>query len=398
MTLTRTLVLALFVALVLAPPAPAQLLGKLLNPDVTVTLEHPPDLGLTVSRVAFPPAHGDCSTEFVNTLIEDFVGQGVEVIDRHHLETILQEHDFALSQYVDRSTAAELGRILGPSALVLVDVTRCATEPRRTYKNYQTRDGTRRIYYATVKGYFKASVQIADLETGRIFRARTVAAESQLQNESGSGYPEYPSEYRVRDNFLRDARSQVFRLLFPWKERKTLTFFNDDRCNLKEAFQLLKIGDVQGTAARSKQNLEECKTNPKAKKKNLAHAYYNVGMTHMIQGNHEEALDYFRQGYQIKSGSIFREAIAECQKAQRLTQELQQYETAMEIAMEEEAATNGGGLTERSAAPPTEKSDGSAGPSSSIEDRLEKLKSLLDKGLITEEEFQEKRAEILADL
>lgn len=396
--MTRTPVLALLATLVVVPPATAQFLGKLLNPGVTVTLEHPPDLGLTFSRVAFPAAHGTCSTEFVNALIEDFVDQGVEVIDRHHLEMILDEHDFALTHYVDRNTAAELGQILGPSALVLVDITRCATEWNRTYKDYETEDGWQRQFYATVKGYFKASVQIADLETGRIFRARTVLAQSELRNESDSGYPEYPSEYAVRDKFLRDARFQVFRLLFPWTETKTLTFFNDDRCNLKEAYQLLKIGDVQATAARSLQNLERCKSDRKAKEKNLAHAYYNVGMTHLIQGNHEDAQTYFRQGYQIKPGSIFQEAITECQRAQRLTEELQQYETAMEIAMENKAAAAEDRLAERSEEPSTESAEALNGSSPSIEDRLAKLKSLLAKGLITETEYQEKRAEILADL
>ena len=396
--MTKTLVLALLATLLFVPPAAAQFLGRLLNPEVTVTLEHPPDLGLTFSRVAFPAAHGTCSTEFVNALIEDFIDQGVEVIDRHHLEMILDEHDFALSHYVDRTTAAELGQILGPSALVLVDVTRCATEWNHTYKDYETEDGWRRHFYATVNGYFKASVQIADLETGRIFRARTVAADAELQNESDSGYPEYPSEYTVRDRFLQDAQFQVFRLLFPWEEKRSLTFFNDDRCNLKDAFQLLKIGDIEGTAARSLQNLERCKSDPKAKTKNLAHAYYNVGMTYMIQGSHEEAQSYFRQGYQLKPGSIFEEAINECQRAQQLAQELQEYETAMEIAIEDEAAVKESRLSERSLDLPTEEPETSASSSRSIEDRLTKLRDLLDKGLITESEYQAKRAEILEGL
>jgi tetratricopeptide (TPR) repeat protein len=394
----RTLTLALLATLLFAPPATAQLMARLLNPQVTVTLDHPPDLGLNFSRVAFPAAHGTCSTEFVNALIEDFLDQGIEVIDRHHLQRILEEHDFALSHYVDRNTAVELGQILGPSALVLVDVTRCATELSSSYKDYPTNDGSQRHYYATVRGYFKASVQIADLQTGRIFRARTVSAEAQLRNESESGYPEYPSEFAVRDDFLRDARLQVFRLLFPWTEKKTLTFFNDDRCNLKDAYRLLKIGDIQGTAARSLQNLEQCKSDRKAKTKNLAHAYYNVGMTHMIQGQHEEALPYFQQGYQIKPGSIFQEAMDECQRARQLAEELQEYETAMEIAMENEAAPEESNLSERSEPPSSQILEASSTSSRSIEDRLVKLRNLLDKGLITESEYQEKRAEILEGL
>lgn len=394
----RTLVLALLATLVLVPPAAAQLLGRLLNPQVTVTLEHPPDLGLTYSRIAIPAAYGACSTEFVNALIEDFVDRGVEVIDRHHLERILDEHDFALSHYVDRNTAAELGQILGPSALILVDVTRCATERDRTSKGYPTKDGYNWHFYSKIRGHFKASVQIADLQTGRIFRTRTVSAEDELQNESSSGYPEFPSEYAVRDNLLSDARFQVFRLLFPWEESKTLTFFNDDRCRLKDAFQLLKTGDFQRTTARSLQLLEGCKTDPKAKTKNLAHAYYNVGMSHMVQGHHEEALNYFQQGYQVKPGSIFEEAMDECRRAQLVAEELEEYKEAMEIAMPDVADADELHPAPRSNGLLPEGSQASSSLSGSTVDRLEKLETLLEKGLITETEYQEKRAEILADL
>ena len=102
--------------------AHAQFWERVGNPTITVPVEHPPSLNLNVDRIVFGPATGQCSEEIVHALVTDFVSNGLDVIDREYLRTILAEHDLALSGHVDQSTALEMGRMLGPSAMVAVSV------------------------------------------------------------------------------------------------------------------------------------------------------------------------------------------------------------------------------------------------------------------------------------
>ena len=59
------------VCLIATTSAHAQFWDRLTNPKVTVRMTHPPGLGLTVARVAFGPAKGDCSDELA---VEGLVG------------------------------------------------------------------------------------------------------------------------------------------------------------------------------------------------------------------------------------------------------------------------------------------------------------------------------------
>ncbi|OLC74315.1 MAG: hypothetical protein AUH78_11445 [Gemmatimonadetes bacterium 13_1_40CM_4_69_8] len=137
--------------------AQAQFFDKLSNPTTSVTLKHPPGLGLKISKIAFGPASGTCADQIVEALISDFVSQQMEVVDRQHLGAILAEHNLTTSGYVDQASAAALGKILGPSALVFVRTQRCAAQQDRFYDDTaasQYNPRTKRMYPAgpTMRG------------------------------------------------------------------------------------------------------------------------------------------------------------------------------------------------------------------------------------------------------
>ncbi len=123
--------LTLLAALAVPSLAHAQLWARLTNPTITVEIQHPPGLNISVERIAFGPARGECSNEIVQRLMDNFVSSGIEVVDRQSTDRLLDEHDFASTGYVDRATAAELGKLLGPSAMIMVEVQRCVTEQSR---------------------------------------------------------------------------------------------------------------------------------------------------------------------------------------------------------------------------------------------------------------------------
>lgn len=376
--------------------AQAQIWDRLTNPQVTVTLTHPPYLGMKVDRVAFGPIQGQCSDQFLDAVIADFVNGNVEVIDRQHLETLLAEHKLSLSGYVDKQRAAEMGKILGPSVLLFLKVLRCDTLQKKLYKDSTDfRGNAHRTHISKTEGYFKASIQSVDLTTGRVFAARTIDATPSLQNESmDSCCPEFPSEYEVQDLAQRQAVEQIHRMFFPWSETKALYFFDDKDCNLKAAFQLLRGGDQQGALELSQTNLEACRGRGDVKPKVVAHAVYNVGMASFILGHHDKALEYFAESAKLGGGNIVAETIAECRRAQQLATEMQRVEERVPIGTPSPTT-----VAAMAPSPVAPQAQAPAAPAAStVEERLKKLDDLLKKGLITKAEYDRKRAEVLKDL
>jgi len=404
--MAATVVLGLVWSGASAPPANAQFFARMANPKVEVTMTHPPGFPLHVERAAVIPEKGDdCAAEFAAAVSERFVDNGVELVDRQNLDAMFEEMDFGLSGRIDPSSAVALGKMLGPSALVTVDVQRCAVEEkslRKTLRNFKGEAYTQ--YISRTEGWFKGTIRVTDLATGRIFKTKTVEAGEREEKRGNDGPPEFPGKFAVKDAMLRKAITQVHQMFFPWTERRELYFFNDKECGLKAAYGLMKIGEIDAAAKQSEENLEQCKT-ADVKPKFLARAYYNLGMTRFLQSRFEEALDLLKTAFGIDGGNIISESIAECRRAQSLAAEMAELDDggSFEVAAKESGGQDGGtasGTQDQGAKKMlTAKIDGGhSGAGDTIAARLERLKALLDQGLISKEEYEAKRQEILKDL
>jgi len=324
-----TLILIMFISVLTVH---AQILDELFNPTISLTLKHPPELGFKVNKIAFGPASGTCADQIIEALISDFVSNQIEVVDRQNLNAILAEHNFTLSGYVDQASAAALGKILGPSALIFVKVQRCTTQQdkvnaKETYYDSKTKSNYQVIaYYSKTRAFLKASIQAVDLATGRIFAAQTFDYSPEKANKSYDGYPEAPAEFDVLDIAIQTMVRDVHRMFLPWSEQTNLIYYDDKSCNLKQSFEALQAGDFDRAFDISLHNLETCKNTPNVKDKVLGHAYYNVGMSYMIRDEYDKALDYFHEAARIRPGEIVSKAIADCQKAKELMISMQKIE------------------------------------------------------------------------
>ena len=403
----RTIAVALTVLPLFTGAAQAQFWDKLSNPKIQVQVKHPPGLGLNVKRIAFGPSRGAQADQFLDALVADFVNNGIEVIDRQHLDALLSEHDFSLSGYVNQASAAKLGEILGPTALVFVNLQRAATEQKQTYEQFRDRQGyTHRRYYSKTMGFVKGSIQTVDLATGRIFNATTFAAEPVETNSSDDQCcAEYPAEFGVLDKALAQAVAEVHRLFLPWSEAKELYFFDDKDCGLKVAFMLLKGSDVEGALRQSQAALEACRTDPKGKEKVMAHATYNVGMGFFLNGEYRKALELFAESQRIKTSDITAAAVRETATAMGLAAAIQRIEDKMVLETALGSGERAGAARAVSGTRPRPSATAAAAPGAnsvtgrgSIAERLAKLDEVFKKRLITKAEYDKKRAEILKDM
>lgn len=326
----------LFIILVPTLRANAQFFDRLSNPTISITLTHPPGLGLKINKIAFGHSWGNCSDQIIDMMISDLVGSQIDVINRSSLESILSRGNFRLGGYVDKQSAAQINKLVGPCALVFVKVQRCSTQQDRSFLKEKRRDPKTKeeyietAYFSKTRAFLKATIQTVDLATGRIFSAQMFEYSPELVNKSYQGYPEAPAAYDAQDVAFKMLVADAHRMFLPWNEQTTLNFYDDKEYNLKQAYQSLKSGDIDQAFELSKKNVESCQQ-AGVKDKIMGRALYNLGMCYMIRNDYELALQNFRESEKFRPGGIVSEAIAKCLKARSLMSTMQQIEERASI-------------------------------------------------------------------
>lgn len=398
---------ALFLALAVTVTAQAQFWARLINPDVQVTLTHPPSLGLNISRIAFLPVGGANSQDLVSALTTDLSASGrITVLDRANFDAILKEQSLGENGYLDPATVTRLGKLLGAAALVTVSVPVCkGSEVHLTNdQSYTDKSGAYHSdihYISKTEVQFVASIQVTDLTTGKIYRSQRIVLSPSLANESEQGYPEFPAEIQVREAAIQAATIKVHRMFLPWTEVQKLIFFDDKDYGMKEAYRALQAQDIPAALAKAQASLAAAKADPSVKPKYLARVNYNLGMVHFIRGDYDAAKPLLQAAVDINPGAdIFQQSLENCQRALQLRQESQQVDERTDAQRRAEAEAQATPPAPAPVAAPAP-SPAPANPSpdtASPEVRLEHLKILLKKGLITKHEYEQKRAEIIKSL
>jgi tetratricopeptide (TPR) repeat protein len=284
------------------------------KPTVPVTIKHPPTLGITLAgkKVAFGQIASGCAQQFADLVMQDFVSQGVTLVNRGDLDAILAEHNFQVGGSVDPATAVQLGKVLGPAIMVFLNVSRC--EARKDGPLYENQPTGARVNISRTEAHFLASIHTVDLATGRELAVNSVRADPQRDNRAQApAIPEYPNDYELQDAALRAAAAQAHRLYFPWVETRDVSFMNNKECNLKQAYELLKTGDIDAVLKLSQENVNACKSDPKPT--HQADALYNLGVAYMLSGDYDNALATLTESQRVHADKATVEAIAQCRAA-----------------------------------------------------------------------------------
>jgi hypothetical protein len=383
------------------------------SPPKTVGLEipRPPQFGLTVKRIAFgQPGSGPCAAEageLVDRMIlPDFQQNQMDVIEREALNQIMAEHNLNQSGNVDTSGAAKLGTILGPSALVIVNVNNCSHEQQPLFEDQKNELNGRvtRIFISKTRYSLEGSIRVVDLTTGQVMGSHNFESKPQNQNSSESGQPEYPPIDELKDSAMQEVKSQVHAMFFPSSDTMAAVFYDDKDCNLKQSYELFRNGDRDGALRLAENNLEQCKSAHK-KDKSLARASYDVALLHCLHKDYDKAKELFTAAMDGKGAEAVGRTSEACNRAREGEAALAAYRArvAQIPAPGPIVAT-----TDRGPLSVEKKPSGSdstvPGPvvvkqaPLSAEDRLKKLDALYKKGLINKKEYDQKRAEILNDI
>lgn len=373
------------ILLAAALPLSAQFWARLANPSVDVAILHPPELGLKISRVALAPARNPASMELADALTADLLHQReLEVVSKGDVDLLGRAQEMAANGAVDPALVAQLGRALGPVALLAVHVGRADIKHQESSKDSKDKDGkitaTTRTLTTTLD--FDAALQVMDGATGKVLGAVQIRENPSASASSDKGRPTPPDERELRRKVYDVARDRVLRMLLPWSETTKQIFFDDKAYRMDQAAARMQAHDLRGALQLAQTGAAEAEADAAGEAKLRARAVYNLGVVSFALGDPATAIPKLRRALEILSdASIFKDALKDAVRATEVRAAYERYQRS-------------GDLTARSMARPQPPSGGTRTP----EERLEDLDRLWKKGLISGDEYKAKRAEILKTL
>lgn len=406
-------ILLCLTAATLASAAPAGAQFFRLGPQSTATVfvPHAPESALNVKRVAFGQPEGSCRAQAQDLIdriiLPDFQKNQVDVVERQALGQMMSEQNFDQGGDVDPRSAAALGKILGPSALILVTVDDCSQEKSPTHSDQRNvlNNQVVRTFISTTRYTLEGSLRVVDLTTGQIKGSHNFESKQQKQSTATDGQPEFPEADDVKDMALQDAGRQIHNMFFDWAETPQVIFYDDKDCGLKQVYEMYKGGDINGAQQMADKGVEQCKSEAK-KEKALDRASYDSGLLLCLQKHYAKSSELFASAMQGKGADAAPGTSAICQRAQSGDQQVQAHDQLMAQLpdpqpISSQAASAPAPRAESQSFQPSAASKVAAPAASAtmpVEQRLKQLDDLLKKGLITKKEYDQKRATILATI
>lgn len=282
------------------------------------------------------------------------------------------------------------------TALVVVSATRCVPDLSNSKKNTK--------YLASTPYNIHGSIRLINVSTRRVILSEPIRVSFTETNDSYKGHPEFPQTVEVERRAVDEAVQKVAAILTTTRPKAELLFFNDKACGLKDGHRLVVGGDTEGALHFLQESLESCKATSAKKTKVLARAHHNVGVLQIMLGDHENAHRNLQSAVQLHDGPYIKQAFdfsikaktsaSRAEEVEARTREMN--EQLMRAAQSAPAAQPAAPPPPATAPPPALQE--TASPIDQLAERLKKLEALFKAGLITKDDYDAKKAEILSEL
>ncbi|CAM2008740.1 CsgG/HfaB family protein [Acanthopleuribacter pedis] len=202
-------------------------------------VETPPKILIPHKRIAIygkgQPGYQELATSFRNLLLDDY-----EVLAREDLDALLDEHNLSLDGVISKNKASGLGKFLGPTALIILDLQRL-----RTADQMVTQGAKRSIT-------LKADVRVMDIQTGQITFSKPIT-----EQYEEIGAVDYPDEEVLRQKAFEAVEQKMSNWFLPKVKTAKLDFHTPKRRPaFKEAFGYVAIDEHDQALAVMNQAVE----------------------------------------------------------------------------------------------------------------------------------------------
>ena len=302
------------------------------NPTVEVLIDHPPGVGVHITRVAFAPPAGGCSVAVVTAVTEDLLSANVDVAG--DVTVVANQADLGERKVREAlSIPRELLLSLRDIACRPDHDMNVRTEKRTRTKTREGEDGEEEKYEETywvtitetsTRFDLDLSVRATDLATGDVVAAWDINQFAADSNRGTDYVPDHPPVGPLRQRAVRYAQNELSRWLLPWSETGSLTFYDAKECEMDLTFAQVDADDLDAAGRAAARSVEVCGGEDARFE---AAAHYNAGMVEFIGGNLEAAIHAFDTARRIDpENDHVAEALGEATRAQELREEIRAIE------------------------------------------------------------------------
>lgn len=222
--------------------------------------------------------------------------EGVELVDREHLDKLIKELKLHKSGFVDEKTIKKFGKFLG-SGLILIGrvqqddyqedvVTEPPLFPNNNCNTISHRKGTYHLHF---------NFKLIDIETAQVLFSKTL--QSDLSQQTKKVYCETPpglSEKELYANCIADIGLQFHNLFYRHKREVDIAFqfHNKFKQELNKAITHLSVDEFSKAYGILK-NIASAQVLEKAKSR----ALYNLGLVQYYLGDYDTAMMTAKEGY-----------------------------------------------------------------------------------------------------
>lgn len=299
---------------------------------VMMTVQRPAEVNLKgFERIAIGTISGTDSKDVEDALTTSLVNSGrFEVLDRNHLNRVMQEHNLSMGETFDQSTAAQLGNFIGAAILVFGRVQLSNTDNNVTKEEPYTithKDGSvshHQKFTRTVKQTLKVNLQMVDMQTSKIVAIRNLSAENSEKTTADKKTPADIDPIPLKTACVGKVISDFMKAVAPYSVQIKASFQKDKKLpEVESAITQMKIGEWDEAMELLEKAAAKTGLEPKVKAK----ALYNLGLAQMYGSEYEKSLENIKQAMSLQPNvKLYQNTIVQCKeekaKADKLKEQL----------------------------------------------------------------------------
>jgi len=288
-------------------------------PSARVPVMRPAEIYLQgINRIAVGNIEGNIGREVADSLTTKlFEANYFEVVDRENITRIMREHNLNLSGAVDERTAAEIGRLIGASALIFGNAVAQYKQTTSVSKTYKKKDGSPyRFYHKDGIAKVKINFRVVDLRTGKIVAAKSILKEATDRNWERNRWPPDLDREMIVGKAANKCVDAFMRIIAPHTEYVNVSFADSEVPESKAGVGFAQKGLWSDAL---KQFLLAVQKGP-----NDADAWYNLGIGYEYNHMYPEAMEALKKSYSIKGEYRCLKEINNCYALQAERRRLEQ--------------------------------------------------------------------------
>ncbi len=249
-----------------------------------------------------------------------------EVLDRQHLNKLLSEHNLSFSGLVNPETSAELGQLLGTSALIFGRVSKYEYTEDITKENWESKDKKGRVsrhttYTRIGRIEMDASLQITDLTTGKIVAIKNIQKSNGEKKSADDQYPPAIDKNKWLRWGYQAVANEFMKMIAPYKEMVSVNLLKDgDMPELEKGINFAKIGQWDKAIDYFEKAIKNYKTNLEVE---IHKAYFNLGVACEYNYQFDKAEEALNKAYELKADEDYARELSNVKRMRKNHEKLQ---------------------------------------------------------------------------